>query len=162
MFPLKLLFSYPAVVVTAVTELGKGKPKFYSTAEIIAFCRNWRLPTNHVWLFSSRWWPITSFNILGMNNFFRVSTTHSHFFLFAIYRCHLISNFCTTWKIRLRILLKKQWWYLMVAELVKPSMVLRFLILKCYINLCFILFLCPKKMTEDLLRSCLTWQEWFV
>ncbi|KAK4762391.1 hypothetical protein SAY86_008159 [Trapa natans] len=42
------------VVVTAVTELGKGKPKFYSTPEIIAFCRRWRLPTNHVWLFSSR------------------------------------------------------------------------------------------------------------
>ncbi|KAL0533877.1 hypothetical protein IC582_028148 [Cucumis melo] len=48
------------VVVTAVTELGKGKPKFYSTAEIIAFCRNWRLPTNHVWLFSSRK-SVTSF-----------------------------------------------------------------------------------------------------
>ncbi|XP_028775864.1 tRNA ligase 1, partial [Neltuma alba] len=42
------------VVVTAVTELGKGKPKFYSTPEIIAFCRKWRLPTNHVWLFSTR------------------------------------------------------------------------------------------------------------
>ncbi|KAK7257736.1 hypothetical protein RIF29_31930 [Crotalaria pallida] len=41
-------------VVTAVTELGKGKPKFYSTPEIIAFCRKWRLPTNHVWLFSTR------------------------------------------------------------------------------------------------------------
>ncbi|XP_029127173.1 tRNA ligase 1 isoform X2 [Cajanus cajan] len=41
-------------VVTAVTELGNGKPKFYSTPEIIAFCRKWRLPTNHVWLFSSR------------------------------------------------------------------------------------------------------------
>ncbi|KAK1429516.1 hypothetical protein QVD17_11725 [Tagetes erecta] len=42
------------VVVTAITELGKGKPKFYSTPEIIAFCRRWRLPTNHVWLFSTR------------------------------------------------------------------------------------------------------------
>lgn len=42
------------VVVTAVTELGVGKPKFYSTPEIIAFCRKWRLPTNHVWLFSTR------------------------------------------------------------------------------------------------------------
>ncbi|XP_061359038.1 tRNA ligase 1 isoform X2 [Gastrolobium bilobum] len=42
------------VVVTAVTELGNGKPKFYSTPEIIAFCRKWRLPTNHVWLFSTR------------------------------------------------------------------------------------------------------------
>ncbi|XP_027345379.1 tRNA ligase 1 isoform X2 [Abrus precatorius] len=42
------------VVVTAVTELGNGKPKFYSTPEIIAFCRRWRLPTNHVWLFSTR------------------------------------------------------------------------------------------------------------
>ncbi|KAK7262359.1 hypothetical protein RJT34_29928 [Clitoria ternatea] len=42
------------VVVTAVAELGKGKPKFYSTPEIIAFCRKWRLPTNHVWLFSTR------------------------------------------------------------------------------------------------------------
>ncbi|KAJ6300168.1 hypothetical protein OIU76_021042 [Salix suchowensis] len=42
------------VVVTAVTELGNGKPKFYSTPEVIAFCRKWRLPTNHVWLFSTR------------------------------------------------------------------------------------------------------------
>ncbi|CAJ2654356.1 unnamed protein product [Trifolium pratense] len=42
------------VVVTAVTELGNGKPKFYSTPEIISFCRKWRLPTNHVWLFSTR------------------------------------------------------------------------------------------------------------
>lgn len=42
------------VVVTAVTELGIGRPKFYSTPEIIAFCRKWRLPTNHVWLFSTR------------------------------------------------------------------------------------------------------------
>ncbi|KAK4490159.1 hypothetical protein RD792_000816 [Penstemon davidsonii] len=42
------------VVVTAVTELGGGKPKFYSTPDIIAFCRKWRLPTNHVWLFSTR------------------------------------------------------------------------------------------------------------
>lgn len=44
-----------AAVVTAVTELGNGKPKFYSTPELIAFCRKWRLPTNHVWLFSTRW-----------------------------------------------------------------------------------------------------------
>ncbi|XP_047079068.1 tRNA ligase 1-like [Lolium rigidum] len=42
------------VVVTAVTELGHGKPKFYSTPEVIAFCRKWRLQTNHVWLFSTR------------------------------------------------------------------------------------------------------------
>ncbi|KAL3834454.1 hypothetical protein ACJIZ3_009190 [Penstemon smallii] len=42
------------VVVTAITELGAGKPKFYSTPDIIAFCRKWRLPTNHVWLFSTR------------------------------------------------------------------------------------------------------------
>ncbi|KAF3455044.1 hypothetical protein FNV43_RR05492 [Rhamnella rubrinervis] len=42
------------VVVTAVTELGNGKPKFYSTPDIIAFCRKWHLPTNHVWLFSTR------------------------------------------------------------------------------------------------------------
>ncbi|KAL6276040.1 hypothetical protein ACE6H2_019641 [Prunus campanulata] len=42
------------VVVTAVTDLGNGKPKFYATPEIIAFCRKWRLPTNHVWLFSTR------------------------------------------------------------------------------------------------------------
>ncbi|CAM8967385.1 unnamed protein product [Rhodiola kirilowii] len=42
------------VVVTAVTELGNGKPKFYSTPDIIAFCRRWRLTTNHVWLFSTR------------------------------------------------------------------------------------------------------------
>ncbi|KAL6189546.1 hypothetical protein ACLB2K_040933 [Fragaria x ananassa] len=48
------------VVVTAVTELGNGKPKFYSTPEIIAFYRNWRLPTNHVWLFSTRK-AVTSF-----------------------------------------------------------------------------------------------------
>ncbi|KAI4383820.1 hypothetical protein MLD38_009617 [Melastoma candidum] len=48
------------VVVTAVTELGKGKPNFYSTPEIIAFCRKWRLPTNHVWLFSTRK-SVTSF-----------------------------------------------------------------------------------------------------
>ncbi|KAJ1288130.1 hypothetical protein BS78_02G066400 [Paspalum vaginatum] len=41
-------------VVTAVTELGHGKPKFYSTPEVIAFCRKWCLPTNHVWLFSTR------------------------------------------------------------------------------------------------------------
>jgi hypothetical protein len=46
-------------VVTAVTELGHGKPKFYSTPEVIAFCRKWRLPTNHVWLFSTRYPPIT-------------------------------------------------------------------------------------------------------
>ncbi|XP_048324076.2 tRNA ligase 1 isoform X1 [Ziziphus jujuba] len=48
------------VVVTAVTELGHGKPKFYSTPDIIAFCRKWRLPTNHVWLFSTRK-SVTSF-----------------------------------------------------------------------------------------------------
>ncbi|GMH07895.1 hypothetical protein Nepgr_009735 [Nepenthes gracilis] len=48
------------VVVTAVTELGNGKPRFYSTPEIIAFCRKWRLPTNHVWLFSTRK-SVTSF-----------------------------------------------------------------------------------------------------
>ncbi|CAA7026259.1 unnamed protein product [Microthlaspi erraticum] len=48
------------VVVTAVTELGNGKPKFYSTSEIIAFCRKWRLPNNHVWLFSTRK-SVTSF-----------------------------------------------------------------------------------------------------
>ncbi|KAJ9698200.1 hypothetical protein PVL29_007335 [Vitis rotundifolia] len=48
------------VVVTAVTELGNGKPKFYSTPDIIAFCREWRLPTNHVWLFSTRK-SVTSF-----------------------------------------------------------------------------------------------------
>ncbi|XP_047091861.1 tRNA ligase 1-like isoform X1 [Lolium rigidum] len=41
-------------VVTAVTELGHGKPKFYSTPAVIAFCRKWRLSTNHVWLFSTR------------------------------------------------------------------------------------------------------------
>lgn len=47
-------------VVTAVTELGNGKPKFYSTPEVIAFCRKWRLPTNHIWLFSTRK-AVTSF-----------------------------------------------------------------------------------------------------
>ncbi|MCO5571846.1 hypothetical protein L7F22_025594 [Adiantum nelumboides] len=41
------------VVVTAVADL-KGKPRFYATPDLIAFCRQWRLPTNHVWLFSSR------------------------------------------------------------------------------------------------------------
>ncbi|KAL5198823.1 hypothetical protein ABZP36_002335 [Zizania latifolia] len=41
-------------VITAVTELGHGKPKFYSTPEVIEFCQKWRLPTNHVWLFSTR------------------------------------------------------------------------------------------------------------
>ncbi|XP_006657526.2 tRNA ligase 1 [Oryza brachyantha] len=41
-------------VVTSVTELSHGKPKFYSTPEVIGFCRKWRLPTNHVWLFSTR------------------------------------------------------------------------------------------------------------
>ncbi|KAH9700811.1 tRNA ligase 1 [Citrus sinensis] len=51
---------YGESVVTAVTELGNGKPKFYSTPEIIAFCRKWRLPTNHVWLFSTRK-SVTSF-----------------------------------------------------------------------------------------------------
>ncbi|XP_024026356.1 tRNA ligase 1 isoform X1 [Morus notabilis] len=48
------------VVVTAVTELGNGKPKFYSTPDIIAFCRKWHLPTNHIWLFSTRK-SVTSF-----------------------------------------------------------------------------------------------------
>ena len=48
-------YLFSTVVVTAVTELGNGKPKFYSTPDLIAFCRNWRLPTNHVWLFSTRW-----------------------------------------------------------------------------------------------------------
>ncbi|CAO2814431.1 unnamed protein product [Amaranthus hypochondriacus] len=47
-------------VVTAVTELGIGKPMFYSTPEVIAFCRKWRLPTNHIWLFSTRK-SVTSF-----------------------------------------------------------------------------------------------------
>ncbi|XP_017982896.1 PREDICTED: uncharacterized protein LOC18590095 isoform X2 [Theobroma cacao] len=47
-------------VVTAVTELGNRKPKFYSTPEVIAFCRKWRLPTNHIWLFSTRK-SVTSF-----------------------------------------------------------------------------------------------------
>ncbi|MCL7046047.1 hypothetical protein MKW94_021953, partial [Papaver nudicaule] len=40
-------------VLTAVTEFGNGKLKFYSTLDIIAFGRKWRLPTNHVWLFST-------------------------------------------------------------------------------------------------------------
>ncbi|KAF3790306.1 hypothetical protein EJ110_NYTH09213 [Nymphaea thermarum] len=48
------------VVVTAVTDLGKGKPNFYSTPDLISFCRKWRLPTNHVWLFSTRK-SVTSF-----------------------------------------------------------------------------------------------------
>ncbi|KAH7445088.1 hypothetical protein KP509_02G106000 [Ceratopteris richardii] len=41
------------VVVTAVTDL-TGKPEFFATPDLIAFCRQWRLPTNQVWLFSSR------------------------------------------------------------------------------------------------------------
>ncbi|XP_078442173.1 RNAligase [Wolffia australiana] len=48
------------VVVTAVTELGSGKPTFYSTPDVLAFCRKWRLPTNHIWLFSTRK-SVTSF-----------------------------------------------------------------------------------------------------
>ncbi|KAJ8551843.1 hypothetical protein K7X08_028286 [Anisodus acutangulus] len=47
-------------VVTAVTELGNGKPKLYSTPDVIVFCREWQLPTNHVWLFSTRK-SVTSF-----------------------------------------------------------------------------------------------------
>ncbi|WZZ83844.1 hypothetical protein YC2023_104416 [Brassica napus] len=58
------------VVVTAVTELGNGKPKFYSTSEIIAFCRNWRLPTNHVWLFSTRHDPVKLTQPKYMTSFF--------------------------------------------------------------------------------------------
>ncbi|KAK4358754.1 hypothetical protein RND71_020983 [Anisodus tanguticus] len=50
----------PRAVVTAVTELENGKPKLYSTPDVIAFCREWRLPTNHVWLFSTRK-SVTSF-----------------------------------------------------------------------------------------------------
>ncbi|CAK9216079.1 unnamed protein product [Sphagnum troendelagicum] len=41
------------VVVTAVTKL-KGRPLFYSTPDVVAFCHKWRLPTNHYWLFSTR------------------------------------------------------------------------------------------------------------
>ncbi|MCO5574341.1 hypothetical protein L7F22_028124 [Adiantum nelumboides] len=41
------------VVVTAIADL-KGRPHFYATPDLIMFCRQWRLPTNHVWLFSSR------------------------------------------------------------------------------------------------------------
>ncbi|XP_058004251.1 tRNA ligase 1 isoform X3 [Hevea brasiliensis] len=57
---LMLAFHSKIMVVTAVTELGNGKPKFYSTPELIAFCRKWHLPTNHVWLFSTRK-SVTSF-----------------------------------------------------------------------------------------------------
>ncbi|KAE9463480.1 hypothetical protein C3L33_04628, partial [Rhododendron williamsianum] len=53
-------FLEASVVVTAVAELGNGKPMFYSTPDIIAFCREWRLPTNHIWLFSTRK-SVTSF-----------------------------------------------------------------------------------------------------
>jgi hypothetical protein len=42
------------VVVTAVTKL-KGRPLFYSTPDVVAFCHKWRLPTNHYWLFSTRY-----------------------------------------------------------------------------------------------------------
>ncbi|XP_002993571.2 tRNA ligase 1 [Selaginella moellendorffii] len=41
------------VVVTAVTEL-TGRPRFFSTPDLVEFCRKWRLPTNEVWLFSTR------------------------------------------------------------------------------------------------------------
>lgn len=41
------------VVVTAVTDLS-GQPRFYPTPEVVAFCRQWRLPSNHFWLFSSK------------------------------------------------------------------------------------------------------------
>ena len=47
-------FGLYAAVVIAVTELGHGKPRFYSTPQVIAFCQEWRLPTKHVWLFSTR------------------------------------------------------------------------------------------------------------
>lgn len=48
------------VVVTAIADL-ESKPRFYSTPDLIAFCRQWRLPTNHVWLFSSRTSAISFF-----------------------------------------------------------------------------------------------------
>uniref|UniRef100_A0A7I4CXU8 tRNA ligase phosphodiesterase domain-containing protein n=1 Tax=Physcomitrium patens TaxID=3218 RepID=A0A7I4CXU8_PHYPA len=47
------------VVVTAVTKLD-GRPLFLSTADVVAFCHQWRLPTNHYWLFSTKA-SVTSF-----------------------------------------------------------------------------------------------------
>ncbi|KAG0576428.1 hypothetical protein KC19_5G079000 [Ceratodon purpureus] len=47
------------VVVTAVTKL-VGRPHFMSTPEVVAFCHQWRLPTNHYWLFSTKA-SVTSF-----------------------------------------------------------------------------------------------------
>lgn len=47
------------VVVTAVTKLA-GRPHFMSTPEVVAFCHQWRLPTNHYWLFSTKR-SVTSF-----------------------------------------------------------------------------------------------------
>lgn len=41
------------VVVTAVVDL-KGKPRFFATPEVVQLCREWRLPSNQYWLFSSR------------------------------------------------------------------------------------------------------------
>ncbi|KAL2651085.1 hypothetical protein R1flu_019213 [Riccia fluitans] len=41
------------VVVTAVTKL-QGRPLFYSSQDVVAFCHEWRLPTNNLWLFSSK------------------------------------------------------------------------------------------------------------
>ncbi|KAG6543229.1 hypothetical protein Mapa_015480 [Marchantia paleacea] len=47
------------VVVTAVTEL-KARPLFYSSPDVVAFCHKWRLPTNNLWLFSTKK-SVTSF-----------------------------------------------------------------------------------------------------
>ncbi|KAL3700604.1 hypothetical protein R1sor_018626 [Riccia sorocarpa] len=47
------------LVVTAVTSL-KGRPLFYSSQDVVAFCHKWRLPTNNLWLFSSKS-SVTSF-----------------------------------------------------------------------------------------------------
>jgi hypothetical protein len=83
-FNLIYFVHYPAVI-TAVTELGHGKPKFYSTAEVITFCRKWRLPTNHIWLFSTR------FSFYNMHEIF-----HCQEFGYVFLSCGVsgIRNFC--------------------------------------------------------------------
>eukprot|EP00271_Cylindrocystis_brebissonii_P006260 TRINITY_DN18972_c0_g1_i1.p1 TRINITY_DN18972_c0_g1~~TRINITY_DN18972_c0_g1_i1.p1 ORF type:complete len:1171 (+),score=244.92 TRINITY_DN18972_c0_g1_i1:325-3837(+) len=42
------------VVVTAVVELGRNPPRFMCTPDVVRLCRQWRLPSNQYWLFTSR------------------------------------------------------------------------------------------------------------
>jgi hypothetical protein len=78
-FNLIYFVHYPAVI-TAVTELGHGKPKFYSTAEVITFCRKWRLPTNHIWLFSTR------FSFYNMHEIFHCQEFGYVFFYLVVFQ----------------------------------------------------------------------------